>query len=50
MGVAMVHLLVMCLGTACCPKWRHSMRAGILAQGSQRWGVRAQIWTSYSYS
>lgn len=46
MGVAMVNLWVMCLGTTRCPKWRHSMRASILAQGSQGWGVWAQIRTS----
>lgn len=48
--MAVVNLCVVCLGTTCCAERRHSMRAGVLAQGSQRWGVGAQIWTSYTYS
>lgn len=50
MGVAVVDLCVVCLSTTRCTEWRHSMRASVLAQGSQRWGVRAQIWTSYTDS
>lgn len=50
MGVAMVNLWVVCLSTTSCSQWRHRMRASILAQSSQCWSVRAQIWTSQTYS
>lgn len=45
MRVAVVNLWVVRLGAACCSQWRHSVRAGVLAQGPQRRGVGAQIRT-----
>lgn len=44
--VAVVNLLMVRMGTACCPQWRHHMRTSIFTQGSQCRGVWAQIWTS----
>lgn len=49
MAVA-VHLCVVRLGPIRCAEGRHSVRAGVLAQGPQRRGVRAQIRTSHTYS
>lgn len=40
-GVAVVNLWVVGLGATSCSEWRHSMRTGIFAQGSQCWGVGA---------
>lgn len=45
MRMAMVNLLVVRLGAARCPERGHSMRASVLAQGSQCWGVGAQVRT-----
>lgn len=45
-GVSVVHLGMVRLGSTRCPQRRHGVGAGVFTQSPQCWSVRAQIWTS----
>ena len=50
MGVSMVDMGVVCLGTACHPEGGHGVGPSILTQGPQCWRVGAKIRTTYTNS